>query len=87
VNRYLGWLVMIGGLLIALGGWYGQFVPMFYTGIAVFTVGLVIWVTVGVFGHDEADAEYGECPTCKERIRVGAEKCRYCGEKVEWVEK
>jgi len=30
--------------------------------------------------------QYGECPTCKEQVRVGAEKCRFCGERLRWVE-
>ena len=28
----------------------------------------------------------GECAACKELVKVGAEKCPFCGEKLKWVE-
>jgi len=82
-------ILQVAALLLILFGAYSGYQQATYwqqnlaAGILTspyFVVGIVAFVASFFIAAEK----YGECPSCKEKIIVGAEKCRFCGQKVKW---
>jgi hypothetical protein len=79
----IGWVAVMGGIGYLIGNLMGRGVAGAVWGTLAGPFGWVVMgVLVAMSDPKKLNLPFQKCPECAERIKVGAKRCKHCGEKI-----